>query len=450
MLLISTSAIAQKQVDESQLKKIIIRDKQDYRSQGYFGTYYEIVPEGGKYVLIRTKQYVSLDRQTFKDVDLVNDEKPVRVGDIPKEKIQQLIKAVNDTATTLSAKNLGINKSWIEQNMKQYFLHAQKEIDGPKAGEAALCMDMLRNQEQIEGVLAKFYSGYWDLDYPVVEVRIIAGVDTVNLYSEKQQSFMLPWTVNQKTENYNPNISKALADLLPTLRYSNINRLKGTDFNYDFAEALYEHICNPTIELLRKREEHRAEFEKLEKQFKIKNYSFIRRSDVEIDGYFLKATLISPTLPENVVIDGKFSLRGTKMNPTDPLVNKAPQLISTLKSSGWFYDYLNKNPSVTAVISFANDRSFTDRAQNFFQNDTKIFIDKNKLRDIVKDAVLLTVYEEKGKYSRWIILPDGRVVLWHYKGSGALKFTDAQLDKGGVTEPLKVVGRFVGESGVVK
>jgi hypothetical protein len=63
--------------------------------------------------------------------------------------------------------------------------------------------------------LDEYFSGGWTDDYPLILVDVIFhDRQAIHLESRQQPALMLPWTVG-KSETWNPDIPRAIVDLLP-------------------------------------------------------------------------------------------------------------------------------------------------------------------------------------------------------------------------------------------
>ena len=440
------SALAQLKTEN--VKKIFIRDLQDLEVAGNYSTIYEIIPTAGAFQIFRLKQSFKLEgTEQLKNFDLVQSDKRTRIKDISTDQIKNLISAMQEPAGEVKVQQF-INENWQKKTLPTFAANASIDDKNLTAAEVERCKTLIEQQKIGSADLVKFFYSQWTMDHPEISVYFITDTDTLGLISKNLQPYMLPWKINGKVLSYNKEISTALEVILPDLYYSNNERLAGKHFEEDFAYYLVDEFCTKPIEKQRIKGAYNAHFTALESKFRIDDFEYGNKSDIEIDDEFLEFKIYPRDLPSNYFFAPKFSKEENVITPVQPFLDRYSEYINSLKKVNWLQQWINEKKG-TVEIAFANDRSFTQRAENFFTNDTKTFIQQNNLQEKLSQAVLIKVTEGKGKFSRWIILPDGRVILWHYKGSGTLNFKDQQL---GITagSGLKVVGKFVNEQGLVR
>jgi hypothetical protein len=251
-------------------------DHQNLNYDWLYGRTYQIKKVTGKYILTRTDQYnkpfsfgepsldstkdtVNLDQMTLLDqlaieknkdslttlansviasrhpwysdrIKLENVKIPTEIGEIDDSKIVALLNAI--TAKEESFINnylfsLGIDSVWLNENASR--LWDLYKPDRFKVSEKArdYCVRCLKNLEYARKASYAIQGSSSTSDYPFVEIRLINEKDTVFINTDGQKPFMLPWNVNEKYQSFNPQISIALADILPYDDYSNRGRLLG-------------------------------------------------------------------------------------------------------------------------------------------------------------------------------------------------------------------------------
>ena len=74
----------------------------------------------------------------------------------------------------------------------------------------------LADAKKAPKVLDQYYSAQWTDDYPFISIDVVFhDRETIHLESRAQPALMLPWRVGN-TETWNPEIPRAVADLLPS------------------------------------------------------------------------------------------------------------------------------------------------------------------------------------------------------------------------------------------
>src|SRR6185436_16322285 len=110
-------------------------------------------------------------------------------------------------------------------------------------------------------------------------------------------------------------------------------------------------------------------------------------------------------------------------------LEKAPKLSKQVSSVKWLTDWLEQNPTARAQINMVDGISFTDKAHGQLMLDFRKHR-PNLAKEVepqLKDSVLVTINEGRRQYSRWIVLPDGRMLLWHASGLPVVKWTEHDL-----------------------
>lgn len=190
-------------------------------------------------ILVSTEKYIDEIKK------LKNEYRPIpvkikNVNTVLLESLQnEMLKDVNRGQIL---EELGLTKDSIQKSLKVYLLkyldiwkieYKQKNLkyctsilsDFDKFNEVAILMTQFRATE----------------DYPTVLIEFRNQTDTLKLYSKGQFGFMLPWIDKDgRTYSYNPNLSKAIGELIPDYKYSNKRRLLGQESVWgDYLTDLY-------------------------------------------------------------------------------------------------------------------------------------------------------------------------------------------------------------------
>lgn len=250
---------------------IEIIDHQNVNYDWYYGRKYQIRKNNEHYVLTRTSQYsmpyvfgrtgdtVNLNNTplldklkitTTKDslvnminsvvasrhswyssrIKLENIETATEIGEIEKTKIEALINAITvkrESYINYILANLGIDSAWLENNAARLW-----ELYKPKESKISIkakeyCIKCLKNFRYAQIASYAIEGNHSTSDYPLVEIKLISKKDTLLIHTQGQLPYMLPWNMNNRYKSFNPQISIALAAILPYNDYSNKYRLLG-------------------------------------------------------------------------------------------------------------------------------------------------------------------------------------------------------------------------------
>jgi hypothetical protein len=258
------------------IELIEIIDHQNLNYDWYYGRTYQIKKDNGSYILTRTDQYnrpfsfseptlesskdtINLDNMKLlgkldikKDKDsltslansvianrhpwyssrlkLENIKAKTEIGEIEENKIMTLLRAITaqkESFINYYLSSLDIDSIWLENNASRLW-----ELYRPvkfKASEKSkeYCIKCLKNIEYAQKASYRIQGDQSTSDYPFVEIRIISKRDTILINTGGQKPFMLPWNIDDKYKSYNPQISIALANILPFDDYTNKDRLLG-------------------------------------------------------------------------------------------------------------------------------------------------------------------------------------------------------------------------------
>ena len=137
------------------------------------------------------------------------------------------------------------------------------------------------------------------------------------------------------------------------------------------------------------------------------------------------ATLLRADLPSNILIGLSVPFIEGKLDSLEPFLKRSSYYVDLTLSVPWFAEYVKNNPEAKVEIRFVKDRSIGERAAESFAEDMKKHGRTDllqKMNNLLKDSAFIEVTENNGDYSRWIVLPDKRMVLWHFRGNKVLKW----------------------------
>lgn len=354
---------------------------------------------------------------------------------VKEQLILELMKALDEPVVSKpELANLGITQEWLDANaekgVKEY---AEDYFSTAALNQQALYLSSFKNPGFIENVVPWLFNFDRSDDYPYLEVTITDkdGKQTT-VASDSQYLFMIPWKITREgktVETYNTHLSYAVANLLPK-KFTNGARLTGERLRSDLAEAVMRRI--------------KRDWDSLDAENKAGKYLESLRSkfiieDVDINPYHnvdygkewvkgnpsdinLHATLRRGDFPENFFVSIVLPFKDGRVENVDLFLNTIERYRSLAMSVSWLTEYLKANPKVSIELRFVTDRSFSEKAMRIFADDMK-GVGKEALATEVaavqKDVSLIAVGRDYYQ-AHWLILPDGRMILWRYRGADAL------------------------------
>ena len=355
------------------------------------------------------------------------------------ESIDKLLSAIKEPAIKqLDVVQLGITQSWLDQNAEpalEEYLSCYN--DKPSPQQKDLFINAFKDPNLAKIVLYRYYKSFQPDDYPSFSLKIIPfdNRTAVELYSDDQHAFMIPWRITRKGKverTYSAEISRAVCSLLPR----------------DFPEIDKKRICGSELRREMARSilfsEIEVEWDKLGVEHKIgkaiapvKDKYVLRTSkiacisSIDLDfGDGWHATLSGPNLPSNVCIGLYVPLQDEKLGSLKPFLEKSNYYVDLTLSVPWFEKYVKEHPEVTVEIRFVEDYSMSKKARKSLLDDmegNKVSL-ANKIKPLLKDSCFLEIDEGQGRFSRWVVLPDRKMVLWHFMGDKVVKWNSSQFD----------------------
>ena len=111
-----------------------------------------------------------------------------------------------------------------------------------------IAAELFVDYEYVKEIVSEYYSSNWYDDYPKIIVEIkLTGDKIITLQSNDQHFFTTPWFISSDTasgslKNYNINISKALAEVLPD-GFVNKERLIGSGLIYEVIKSIQRRLA---------------------------------------------------------------------------------------------------------------------------------------------------------------------------------------------------------------
>lgn len=351
--------------------------------------------------------------------------------------IDDFLKALREPAMKdFDLLNMGITSSWLQENAESalrennpysyhYYTEEERRFFGAQFSKI----------ERVHKILDGYYhSGGWTDDYPSIELEI-AGYDgrIVHVSSESQKAFMIPWTIQNKSlksKTYNANLSRAIAALLPS-GFVNRKRISGQTLKIELAQYLLD-ACRDELDKIGSIKKIGNEIRKITDKYQIKTTMIAMISSVDLDFVFgWHAVLTRKDLPENISIGLCIPMEKEKLTSLDPFLKKSDYYINLVLSVPWFSKYLKSHKNTSVEIRFVKDRSLSPKAEeSIIENMKKVgkYDLVESLREQISQSAYLEISEPERRDSRWIVLPDHRMLLWCFKGNRVLKWEQSDFN----------------------
>jgi hypothetical protein len=344
--------------------------------------------------------------------------------------IQEFVRSLDEPLLKeISLENLGLTQDWLNANAEAAFLERFKDgITDISSTQKTLFEDKFRNLNFMQHVVQTYYSSIWTDDYPKLSLSIRLGARAVQLTSAEQHQFMIPWTIvenGETKESFNANISRAIAAMLPA-NAMHKSRLAGKNLRYALSEKLLWALRDEWA-ILTTEAKMPNDIQKVRENYRVEKSDVGCIASIDVDGACpsWNAKLRSTALPSNYAIGVSLPYENGHLPGLAFFEERIPGYSQLAASVPWFRQYLEHHPGAEAQIRFVVDRSLSKRATCKLLEDLRKH-DKDALAKRIEketgESVFVEVSEEKHNWSRWVIFPNGDMLLWHFQGDSALDF----------------------------
>lgn len=111
----------------------------------------------------------------------------------------------------------------------------------------------------------------------------------------------------------------------------------------------------------------------------------------------------------------------------NPFLKKKDELVTRLKDH-ILIKYIANCKGCEGKIRFVNNKSLSRIGRKEFLDDSQI---RKKFKGKLKDVIFFTLTEKRNDqeaYSRWLILKDGTMILWHNVGKFLFNLPKKMID----------------------
>ncbi|MCC7307742.1 MAG: hypothetical protein IT173_09255 [Acidobacteria bacterium] len=347
---------------------------------------------------------------------------------IDPDRVGALIKALEESDLEKpSLENLGMTRSWLIENARKCVSDCiSGYIDRANLEQRQLFFTKFTDQKFAQKMIEGMFHSLWTDDYPRFEARIrfSEGADT-NISSVSQSLYMIPWCIEDGAKvrtTYNAHVSMALASILPS-KFTNLTRLGGIGL----AERLASSVLGST----------EAEWKRLEVIEKVKDAVTTFEKDYEIlsmelnsyhDSDFgvawdgkepsernLHILIRKRNYPEGLALKLILPVENGKVQNIEFFKQKIDSYLSLVNAVPWLKHFIDTSGK-SVWLRFVGNRSFSEKGFGSFREDMKALGKADVVSEVekVQDKVAVLSIGGGLEYfqSFWLILPDGRSVVW--------------------------------------
>lgn len=339
--------------------------------------------------------------------------------------------------------SLEVTASWLKANAHEALAEVSRSDSMYRKhtpSQVRLFFDEFTNVDVADTAVRDYYSSdnFHTDDYPRVVVAVTySDGSSMTIESHAQQLYMLPWTAinaGKKVTTFNPELSTAIAAMLPTGACNRSRLDPGTDFRSALAQEVLDRSVNKWNSLGAS-DVLGSQLQPIEAVYGISQsdiYTGLGSNSIDSMSPIWGALLRDPNLPRNVLINAFLPIRSGVLDNVGLFLEKIPAIVKQPMTVPWFTAYLSKHPQATAQITFALDRSVSVIAQNGFAKDMRsnglpeLSIDLQKQ---LNDSTLVELDEGNSTddWSYWVVLPNKVMLPWYFRGSGSAGFSADQL-----------------------
>jgi hypothetical protein len=396
---------------------------------------------------------------------------------VSEKKIAKLVQAVNNPMTfDEHFKTIDIDTLTIRNKTKKLL---NTEFEWTPA-QLEYILPILSDIENYKTLYEEdFYTGYdfalW-IDAPrdktQLTVVLYEGGKARTIVTNKSRSgYALPWVSSTGEENFNPSLKRALADVLG----GTFSDPQIKDRTRYFADKIITANGIRLYELAA--QTYAADIEKLKEQFTVEK-AILDYYDKSRYAFKLHTDDMLP----NMHINFYASEKKGKLYTSDSLKADYKEMVTRIQGIDFIVGFVKENPQTQLYINYYNNSAITPQlieqvnthpklwakhdkyvkeqqervarypsGEQYLEDNIKYSKERNcgcnlRLNDeVIKKAITFEVIMRGGlaggkSYSTWLLLPDGRVLLYSMEGETLLNFKYDQWGNKtpGVQTPCKV------------
>ena len=344
---------------------------------------------------------------------------------VPVADVEALVTAANASPSAeFATVDLGRPGEDIQARIEEETDSGDDFADAPAiADKLRPYRDSLRRPEVLAATLTDGFRSFHTDDYPRVQIEItLTDGSKLAVSSRSQQYLMLPWSRKGGPSNYSTAISQALWQLLPE-GATNRKRLHGPISDFELDELVSAALFDPLNQLKAEATAGEA-LRVLDANFAVESAKAQKRFSGMDLGPVLFASLRLPDGPENLSMQVRLPLEGDALEEPVADIERLRSALSLAQAAPALAARMRDQPGEDFRM---HDRFgytwLNERTADQFIAQMKQLGKLEELGDgpgLMRGAVMV---EEGNAPAHWIVLADGRAVLWK-------KYTNAPATAG--------------------
>ena len=138
-----------------------------------------------------------------------------------------------------------------------------------------------------------------------------------------------------------------------------------------------------------------------------------------------EGVLQSSSLPAAVSIEATLPVEENRLAVPAGIAERIERAAALPFSVPWLKAYVEQHPGVEVIVRFETDRSLPPSWLRLFVDQMNLGNAEQKaLGEAVAHAAAAVSFfqmkKDEDRWSRWIVFPDRRMILWDYHGDGVL------------------------------
>ena len=372
-----------------------------------------------------TASWGGLGKPEKTEVIIRRDGKLFRSGrqEIDGALVSSLVSALNEEVIRKpSLPNLGITDTWLRSMVNNDDVSLY--WTGAAPNQKDLFVASFTDVSTVAEVVPRLFDFVRTDDYPSTEVRVTFGDgSSISASSRSQYLFMLPWKIarsDSAVTTFNANISRAVAALILN-KATNRSRIAGVGLEKDLAEAVRQQIKDKW-NVLGVQNKANETLTLLKAQYTIESADINGYHNVDYGKKWVKGgpqetnlqvTLKKSSFPKGFSEQAILLYDAGKVHGAEDFLRTIGGYEGLVSSVPWLTRFGQENPNVPIQLVFVHDRSFGEKAMSVFAADMTA-IGKEKLAEEVQSVQDRVALLAAGFGGYWLVLPDGRMVLWRY------------------------------------
>lgn len=359
---------------------------------------------------------------------------------IPDIYIRMLLDQI-EIRTSPSPESAGLTKGWLENRVETFMPGYLKKFGSPaerdlwarsftdlelvgKIFPRVLAADRsdrsVNDRESVRQILPGLSVGgnRDESSRPRSVVVVITKQDgsTITVRSAEQTLFMFP----------NPRLGKAIAALMPA-GFANREFLNGNELPKLIAAEIENEIA-PNLSADWRRNRIESQVGKVFPKLRVDDSRFEAVNGGGED-LIWHARIGGDDASRNVVVDVSFPFRRGNLVGFDRFVSNRRSLLLLAGRGDWFWDFVRRFPDHEFVFSFGQQRIFPEAYGTQLLADLRASGNApGVVRAKIATAFLLTINERpRSNRSRWLIFPDGKVLLWDFTRDSILAWASSAV-----------------------